>query len=47
MHALTILQRSIAPLLTGIHHARIVYPGQKDREPDKGVDRRVERKART
>ena len=35
---------SFIPLLTGIHHARIVYPGQKDREQERVLERRGERK---
>jgi len=34
------------PLLTGIHHSRIVYPGQRDRESEKIPEKRGERKAR-
>ena len=39
------IRESFIPLLTGIHHARIVYPGQKDRDGDRVVERRGERKA--
>ncbi len=35
------------PLLTGIHHARIVYPSQVERNPDKVVERKGDRKSRT
>ncbi len=41
------IRESFIPLLTGIHHARIVYPGQKDRDGEKNAERRGERKART
>ena len=41
------IREAFIPLLTGIHHARIVYPGQKDRDGDRSGDRRSERKART
>jgi hypothetical protein len=34
------IRDSFVPLLTGIHHARIVYPGQKDGE--RPTDRRQE-----
>jgi putative nucleotidyltransferase with HDIG domain len=34
------IRDSFVPLLTGIHHARIVYPGQKD--GDRPTDRRLE-----
>ncbi len=34
------IRDSFVPLLTGIHHARIVYPGQKD--GDRPIDRRLE-----
>ena len=29
------IREAFIPLLTGIHHARIAYPGQKDREAEK------------
>ncbi len=29
------IRQAFIPLLTGIHHARIAYPGQKEREPEK------------
>ena len=35
------------PLLTGIHHARIVYPNQVDKSADKAPERKGERKSRT
>ncbi len=35
------------PLLTGIHHARIVYPSQVERNPDKVVERKGDRKSRS
>jgi putative nucleotidyltransferase with HDIG domain len=41
------IRESFIPLLTGIHHARIVYPGQKDRDPDRVPERRGDRKARS
>jgi putative nucleotidyltransferase with HDIG domain len=41
------IRESFIPLLTGIHHARIVYPGQKERDTDKSTERRTDRKART
>ena len=41
------IRESFIPLLTGIHHSRIVYPGQKDRDADKVPERRGERKAGT
>lgn len=39
------IRESFIPLLTGIHHSRIVYPGQKDRDTEKVPERRGERKA--
>ncbi|MCK9996010.1 MAG: HDIG domain-containing protein [Candidatus Krumholzibacteria bacterium] len=39
------IREAFIPLLTGIHHARIVYPGQKDRDGDRVPERRGERKA--
>jgi putative nucleotidyltransferase with HDIG domain len=45
------IRESFIPLLTGIHHARIVYPGQRDRDkerdPEKGGEGRGERKSRS
>ena len=41
------IRESFIPLLTGIHHARIVYPGQKDRDADRVSEKRGDRKART
>jgi cyclic-di-AMP phosphodiesterase PgpH len=38
------IRDSFVPLLTGIHHARIVYPGQKDGE--RPLDRRLEPRAK-
>ena len=35
------------PLLTGIHHARIVYPNQVDKSLDKAPERKGERKTRS
>jgi putative nucleotidyltransferase with HDIG domain len=29
------IRESFIPLLTGIHHARIAYPGQREREPER------------
>jgi putative nucleotidyltransferase with HDIG domain len=40
-------RESFIPLLTGIHHARIVYPGQKERDQERVPERRGERKAST
>ncbi len=37
-------REAFIPLLTGIHHARIVYPGQKDPDRDRVPERRGERK---
>lgn len=39
------IRDAFVPLLTGIHHARIVYPGQKERESG-GLERRGDRKVR-
>jgi len=39
------IREAFIPLLTGIHHSRIVYPGQKDRDGDRVPERRGERKA--
>jgi putative nucleotidyltransferase with HDIG domain len=36
------IREAFIPLLTGIHHARIAYPGQKDREEEKPPTRSVE-----
>ncbi|MBD3222884.1 HDIG domain-containing protein [bacterium] len=33
------IRQAFIPLLTGIHHARIAYPGQKEREPEKSGTR--------
>jgi membrane-associated HD superfamily phosphohydrolase len=41
------IRGAFIPLLTGIHHARIVYPGQVDKTQDKVPERKGERKART
>jgi membrane-associated HD superfamily phosphohydrolase len=41
------IREAFIPLLTGIHHARLVYPGQKERDADRVPERRGERKART
>ncbi len=40
------IRDAFIPLLTGIHHSRIVYPGQRDREAEKVLEKRGERKAR-
>ncbi|MBU8871464.1 MAG: HDIG domain-containing protein [Gemmatimonadales bacterium] len=37
-------REAFIPLLTGIHHARIVYPGQKERDQDRVPERKGERK---
>lgn len=39
------IRESFIPLLTGIHHSRIVYPGQKDKDPVKRHEKKGERKA--
>jgi putative nucleotidyltransferase with HDIG domain len=41
------IRESFIPLLTGIHHARIVYPGQRERDTDNVPERKGDRKART
>ncbi|MCB1182134.1 HDIG domain-containing protein [bacterium] len=41
------IRDAFVPLLTGIHHSRIVYPGQGDKGQDKVPERKGERKART
>jgi len=41
------IRASFIPLLVGIHHARIQYPGQKEREAERPVERKGDRKART
>jgi putative nucleotidyltransferase with HDIG domain len=41
------IREAFIPLLTGIHHSRIVYPGQKDKDSEKIPERRGERKAGT
>jgi len=38
------IREAFIPLLTGIHHARIAYPGQRDREQDGRAKERSERK---
>lgn len=40
-------REAFIPLLVGIHHARIQYPGQRDREAERGGERRAERKTKT
>ncbi len=40
------IRDAFIPLLTGIHHSRIVYPGQRDRDNEKVPEKRGERKAR-
>jgi cyclic-di-AMP phosphodiesterase PgpH len=38
------IREAFIPLLTGIHHVRIAYPGQRDRDSDRGAaERRSER----
>jgi hypothetical protein len=38
------IREAFIPLLTGIHHARIVYPGQRERDSERpAVERRAER----
>ena len=39
-------REAFIPLLTGIHHSRIVYPGQKEREQERAAERRGEKQAR-
>jgi len=39
-------REAFIPLLTGIHHARIVYPGQKEREQERAAERRGEKQVR-
>ncbi|HPF71376.1 MAG TPA: HDIG domain-containing protein [Candidatus Krumholzibacteria bacterium] len=41
------IREAFIPLLVGIHHARIQYPGQRGREGDRAAERRPERKTRT
>jgi len=41
------IREAFVPLLTGIHHARIVYPGQTDKTQDKATERKGERVSRT
>jgi putative nucleotidyltransferase with HDIG domain len=36
------IRAAFVPLLTGIHHARIAYPGQKDREVEKREPRSLD-----
>ncbi len=40
------IRESFIPLLTGIHHSRIVYPGQRNHDTEKVPEKRGERKAR-
>ncbi len=40
------IREAFIPLLTGIHHSRIVYPGQRDRDVEKIPEKRGERKAK-
>jgi len=40
------IRDAFIPLLTGIHHSRIVYPGQRDRDNEKVSENRGERKAK-
>jgi len=39
------IRQAFIPLLTGIHHTRIVYPGQKDKEVEKSSERKSENKS--
>jgi putative nucleotidyltransferase with HDIG domain len=41
------IREAFIPLLTGIHHARIVYPGQRERDADRALERKGDRKARS
>ncbi|PIE76707.1 hypothetical protein CSA17_00780 [bacterium DOLJORAL78_65_58] len=41
------IREAFIPLLTGIHHSRIVYPGQKDKDAEKVPEKRGERTARS
>jgi len=41
------IRESFIPLLTGIHHSRIVYPHQKDKESEGVPERRGDRKAKS
>ncbi len=40
------VRKAFIPLLTGIHHSRIVYPNQGDKTQDKALERKGERKSR-
>ncbi len=40
------IRESFIPLLTGIHHSRIVYPGQRTHDSEKVLEKRGERKVR-
>jgi cyclic-di-AMP phosphodiesterase PgpH len=40
------VREAFIPLLTGIHHSRIVYPGQRDKDAEKVPEKRGERKAK-
>lgn len=40
------IREAFIPLLTGIHHARIVYPGQADKAQEKVAERKGERVSR-
>jgi membrane-associated HD superfamily phosphohydrolase len=44
MSDLARIREAFIPLLTGIHHARIAYPGQKEREQDKDKEKSAERR---
>ncbi len=39
------IREAFIPLLTGIHHARIAYPGQRTRDAERPADRKTEKKA--
>ncbi len=41
------IRESFIPLLTGIHHSRIVYPGQRDSGSERVPERRGEKKGRS
>jgi len=40
------IRDAFIPLLTGIHHSRIVYPGQRDRDAELVPEKRGDRKAK-
>jgi putative nucleotidyltransferase with HDIG domain len=41
------IRESFIPLLTGIHHSRIVYPGQRENNSERIPERRGEKKGRS